>query len=321
MAFLTVGGVPLKIAPESWTVEYVPIGDVDGFSASGRPIIARGNTVRRWRGTVPQFYQDSYGAGFNEWRHWIEGNGLSWNADSASTTYSTSGVQLTGTMTRSASGGVPGGRIIPGSGVLCYFPPYNKFRQRGGWRAVTVGALPGTKWTIMAARKFIAAETASAGWHHIAMSPQINKEVALGASGGAPSQVSQWVDGVPGAYTLANVMCATNTQFGWAGYTTGGAANGTIEYDEMKAMPFGMNNGWIAAYAAAFDPAAGTPLAGPALPRQMLGGDWVGAEFGTSGTQVEVIGRVLNVKQRVGRTNAVGFTALMTEFDVEFLEW
>jgi hypothetical protein len=307
---LYVGGVPLPVAGESWRERRIPIGDVRDKSLAGRPAVSRGPTLREWSFRTPRDFALTKAERL-AWIKWIEGHGQKWSFDSASHSYSAAGVtnSAIASITRSAAGGWKGGHIEVASTSVFGVDMSNKLHRRRGW-------LPTNGWTLHAYRNFVAAETASAGWHSCFLEGAVS--FTRGASAN-PAGVNQYVDAVlNNSANLGRVFSVSSTSpyCGVHGYNTNNAG-AAIDYDEFMFVPFQMPAAWIASIKSElFDDAVGLPN----LPRQLIHGDWFEQDSALGG--VEVIGYVNNVDQRIGRPGGASSVDMsMAELTVTFEEW
>jgi hypothetical protein len=290
MSFLEFNKLPLKVVYGTWKVEPIDAGDIFGRSLGSGIGEARSTRYRRFSCMIDALgleWEDGAGvadaAEMDKLIRFLEGDGQSWRFDSASHSLSGNGVTNTAspgaTLTKSATGGVFGGKLNIGAGGVFGTDMKNKCRSRGGW-APTQG------WTIMARRNFVAGETASAGFHDCILTGAV--EYSRGASSGNPAGVTQYIDGVAGSYNLGRVFSVSSVDpyVGLWGYKTDNTTV-AIDYDDFVFLPYQLPAAWLGVVGVEGILEMRDNFQWPRMPRGVISGDAI-----RDANPVEVIARV-----------------------------
>lgn len=305
MAAISVNNIQLTIADGSWSEEPVHIGELLERTPSGRIAEGRGVRVRRWTCRTDPFAVADADE-LEKLIQFLEGRGQSWNFDSASHSLSGAGVTndaAGSSVTRSASGGVHGGRLTVASGSVWGARLNNKVGvPKTGWT-------PETGYSVFAWRKFLAAETYAAGWHGVALVGNVTFFRGVSAN---PAGVNQYVDGV--LDNLANLgrcfgVANADPYVSLHGYKTDNSAS-AVEFDDLLVLPFQVPALWV--------PSITTwraTVPESLRPRMKISGDLI-----RDSAPVEVIIRVRGADTVQGVIGGV-FKNNLRALDLEIQEW
>jgi hypothetical protein len=232
MAFLTIDGLPIPTAKDSFKETTRDIGDEPMDGALGIVMSTRVGKLRRWTFRTPRLAPEEWLA----FQTFLEGYGASWRFASGSK-ISDQGYTNTvvGSYTTSGVGGVFGGSVAVGS--TSHFSAMMRYRMG---RQTAAGWAPANGWTLMVWRTFVAAE-AYAGTRHCLITGTAD---FVRGSAANPAGVKQYIDGVlDAAAGLGNCLSvsATSPYVGIHGYKTTGAAN-AITYSDLVFLPFRLPN-------------------------------------------------------------------------------
>lgn len=301
MAFLVAGGLTIPCYADSWreTTEYV--GNIDSMSVGGATLAIEGTRRRKWTfRTTPLAASDAL-----FFQKWLEGRGQSWRfADQFSATGI--GPSVAGTLTYSAAGRVST-RVTVGSASKYGVKLLNKLWKRAGWAPTD-----GYSFGFWSYRTIASDGVAADGWYFFV----VVGAVSFTQGTANPGSVTQYKNGVAGAWSLGNI-CQVNSSTPYVaiyGYRLGGAALDK-DYSDMFAYPFQLTAAQVLAIYTEQNTGSGREV--DRLPRITIHGDCV-----EDTTPVEVRMRVKDVEY-MGHHPASGggFSAAGRILHVEVTEW
>jgi hypothetical protein len=230
MPFLSLNGVTVRVAADSFVDNTERIGGAATISASGRRLNTRNVELRQWTGRTTILARSE----FEALRRLIDGHGHVWHFDSASTVLSTTGISAAGG-SPDAAGGKFGGHVTVSSTANIRFSLGTRMFRRGTWQG-TDG------FTIICWKKLIVGDggDGTSFYHHI-ITGSINHARAASAN---PVGVTQYRNGVAGSYGVGNWFAVeSDGDVLLYGYSDGNVGT-AYDYDDVVILPFAIPSTW-----------------------------------------------------------------------------
>jgi hypothetical protein len=275
---LTLNGLQIPIAGDSFNEEIVDSGDVFARATTGKMFGSFGVRKRRWSFRVPPL-ESTIAARL---RYFLEGNAHSWNFES--TLLSGSGVANSVVNSGSFVAGKYGNALRVNSATYFQVDMTNKFNIPNGWT-------PAKGWTIAfwSYRTIAADGVPSDGWYHFIATGAVD---VVAAAAFNPAGVTQYRNGVAGNYGLGltfNVQAGGNL-VGVLGWTLSTNVGENKDFDDLVFLPYAIPTAitrpWTTTWAAQLYSYANA-VAYAAAPVLWASGDHLDAATAAEGTFVQ----------------------------------